>query len=97
VTQSTAELVRRLRSFAEHLEPAAGDYGDEIDALAQAATALEAQQAEIDKLVEALRPFAKAAHDAERMAGHDGPLGQHMFFSDLVAARSALKEVTGEE
>jgi hypothetical protein len=58
---------------------------------------LEAQQAQIERLAEALRPFARIADDAEGLAGHDGPLGQYVVLHHLRRARSALKEVTGEE
>lgn len=58
--------------------------------------AIEAQQALIDKLAEALRPFAAAADHAERIAGPDGPVGQYVKLHHLLRARSALKEVTGE-
>lgn len=52
-------------------------------------TALEAENA---RLREALEPFAKAADDAERFAGGDGPMGAYLDYTDLDAARATLKE-----
>ncbi len=44
----------------------------------------------IAKLEAALKPFAHAADDAERVVGHDGPMGQYLDYSTLCAARAAL-------
>jgi len=58
------------------------------------ARALTAEAALV-KARTALEPFAKAADDAERLVGHDGPLGQYIDLADLRAARLALS--AGEE
>lgn len=52
--------------------------------------ALASSQARMERLEEALRPFANAADDTERLAGHDGPLGQWIDYADLRRARSVL-------
>jgi len=56
-------------------------------------TRAEASEARAKELEKALEPFATAADDAERLAGHDGPLGDYIFIETLRAARAALRNV----
>ncbi len=92
------ELVKRLRLWGEH------GLTNTLSNLVEAADTIEAQAAEIKRLREALKPFAKSgdllvvAEDkgdfwAYRPAGGDeyGITGRH-----LLAARAALGEPTGE-
>lgn len=53
------------------------------------AESAEAKLAEARKVIE---PFARAADNAERLAGHDGPLGQCVELEHLRAARRFLEE-----
>lgn len=111
MTQSTAELVEAMRAV---IRVEKDDAGRIIGAYAsglleparlleEAATALEAQQAQIKRLAEALRPLALIADnyddeedDAFQVWQDFDILGASLPLRNFRRARSALNEVTGE-
>lgn len=80
----TDDLIARLRAMYSHR-------GDGIPTQYVNPNGPEAAD-EIERLREALEPFAEAADQAERLVGHDGPLDPVVPLSACIQARRAIAE-----
>lgn len=79
------DLKERLRDAFEKVRYGEGPYIPDGDLFDVAADRIEA-------LEKALRPLADHADACERLAGHDGPLGEYVPYETLKQARQALGE-----
>lgn len=92
----SAPMVRALLAGADGLGPAGGEEPKNADEFVRTFNVPPIQKRAadiIDELAVALRPFAEAADDAERTAGHDGPLGQYLDLPHLRRARAAISKL----
>lgn len=95
--EDAAGLVERLRSAHDRFAILDGVDNDGLCDVLEAASLIQSQaagwaadKARIAELEEGLEPFASAADDAERLAGHDGPLGQYIDLPHLRRVHSLL-------
>jgi len=69
-----------------------GKMTDVYAASRKAHTRAEVAEAKLAEARKVIEPFARAADNAERLAGHDGPLGQCVELEHLRAARRFIEE-----
>ena len=91
LTAERNRAIADLFSFGELYDAEDKKAADEIAGLQ---TALSTALLQVEALTKALEPFARAADDAERLAGHDGPLGQYVGLTELRAARESLRSLS---
>lgn len=86
-----ASAISRLVKERDALVLSTGEHITRRSELLARAEAAEASVARLTALLaeadEVVKPFAKAADNAERLAGHDGPLGQYVELEHLRPAR----------